>query len=228
LILLHSNKMIKYNKILVLENDSNIVPSYLSNVLNKEQVNIEYWYDFSISFHWDEEKAFKRLMSVSDDTLLVCSPSFVGAGNSFDGYLMVFLKLKDLGKNINIAVLYPDNFYVYLLKFLSDHNTNTLKRKNNLRILKEVLDFHNLYEITYSTKFDENINESVHITFDYLMLNYFETNKQVGKTKCKIISTGEEFEVYSIYYKDPLEESEIVLYIEDKPNNKYSLKEITK
>jgi hypothetical protein len=220
--------MKKYNKILVLENDSKNVPGHLRNVLDRETVDIEYWYDFHMSFHWDKQKAFDRLMNLDSDTLLVCAPSFAGPDNSFDSYLMIFLKLKDAGKHVDIAVIYPDCFQTYLLQFLSNSYNNALSRKNNLEMLKEVLDFHSLHEITYSMKLEDGLHNTVHITNELLMQDYLETSSKLGRSKCEILETGEVFEVYSVYYSNPICDTEVSLYIEERPNNKYTLKQLKK
>lgn len=219
--------MINYNNILVLENDPKEIPSWLKTVLDKEQVCIDTWFDFNISFHWDKAKAFGRLLSLTHETLLVSTPSFAGDGNSFEHYLSLFLKLKDLDKKINLAILYPDNFYILLLKFVSA-DSNALKKQNNLERIKEVLDFHSIYEINYSASSKDNLQDNVHITFDYLMENYFETHQKLGRTKVMIIETSEVFEVYYVYYHESIEKTELVLYIESDPNNKYKLNQIKK
>jgi len=221
--------MKKYDKILVLENDSARVPGHLDNVLQHETVDLEYWYDFSMSFYWDKDKAFERIMDVPGTTLLVCAPSFVGADNTLEGHMLLFQKLIQLGKKLDIAIIYPDNFYMMLLGYMSDNNVSHLKKQNNIDTIREVLTMHNVYEIPYTHSYSyDRISNSTHITFDTLLPNYFETNKKIGRTVCEVIATGEIYDVYSVYYGESLEETDVVLYIESEPNNKFKLSQIRK
>lgn len=219
--------MKKYDKILVLENDSTRVPGHLDYVLQHETVDLEYWYDFSMSFYWNKDDAFKRIMDVPDTTLLVCAPSFVGADNTLEGHMLLFQKLIQFGKKLNIAIIYPDNFYMMLLCYMSDNNVSHLKKQNNIDTIREVLTMHNVYEIPYTCSSDR-ISNSTHITFNTLLPNYLETNKKIGRTTCEVIATGEIYDVYSVYYGTSLEETDVVLYIESAPNNKFKLSQIRK
>lgn len=221
--------MKKYDKILVLENDSARVPGHLENVLRHETVDIEYWYDFSMSFYWNKDDAFKRLMDVPDTTLLVCAPSFVGPGNTLEEHMRLFQRLIPLGKKVNIAIIYPSNFYMMLLAYMADNNVSHLKKQNNIDTIREVLTIHNVHEIPYTGDYGNNkISNSDLITYGTLLPNYLETNKKIGRTSCQVIATGEIHEVYSVYYGKSIEETEVVLYIEDQPNNKFNLSQILK
>lgn len=211
--------MKNYKNILVQENDSKEIPCYLQNVLRKETVDINYWYDFSMSFYRNNDGSFKRLHNVTSDTLMISAPSFVGLGNEFEGYLMLFLKLKELGTRVTLAIIYTDNFFVMLLNFLT--MGNALKKKNNHELLKEVLPFHTIYEIKYTGMSNDSLSDVTHITYELLMAYFYETKMMV-----KVVATGEIYEVYRVYYVDPVENTDIVLRIESNPNNKFKPEEI--
>ena len=108
------------------------------------------------------------------------------------------------------------------LEFLNDE-TNGAKKANNHRILKEVLDFHNIYEIL-----DNDEYNVIHLTYDYLMQFYLERHHALGIDKCRIKATGEIYDVYAVYYHKDYKKAEITLRIESDCNNKYSFGELEK
>lgn len=211
--------MKEYKDILVLENDIKEVPYILERALNKEQVPIEYWYNFNYSFYHNSSENFLRLKNLSLDTLVVTNPSFVGADNQFSGYLNLFLKMKEHGIKLDIAIIYYPNFFTYLLRYLANEQ-NYMKKENNHRMIKEVLDYHNVYE------FSNTISDSVKITYESLMEYYIETHKKLNITNCRIKATGEVYPAYFVYYADTLNGSFINLYIENEYNNKFTFDEI--
>lgn len=199
--------------IYVLENDPKEIPSWLVNSLGDRDYAI--WYDFNISFHWDSEAAFKKLASFKVDDLLVTSPSFVGADNSFSSYLLLFYKLKEMGVKLRLAVLYTEeSFYTYLLNFLSAES-NYLKKEENIRKVKEILEFHVLYEIPYINYCASDLSEMVHISSEKIFTDYVETHRRLECTK--FIYNDKIYPAYYIHYKTPIGDSEIVLYIEEDP-----------
>lgn len=216
--------MKNYNKILVFENDSNEL-SYLANqVLREETVPVENWFDFNSSFYHNKEENFKRLAAIDKDTLIVSNPSFVGAENQFTGYLYLFLKLKDLNIKLDIAIVYHESFLVYLLKFLSEES-NYLKKESNHKLLREVLDFHTVYEIDNKTY---NIKESFQLTYERLMKHYVESHRKLAPTKFRVNETGAEYTVAYVYYHKELADTKIVLLIPDNYSNEFSFDQLTR
>lgn len=224
--------MINYKKILVFENDSERIglPVAIDYIEKAENRNFEVWWDFSSSFHWDREAAFKRLSEINNETLVLSNPSFVGPGNSFSGYLGLFLKMKELGIKLNLAITYyPDSFFMYLLKFLYEEQ-NYLKKENNHRMLKEVLDYHNIYEIDMSNIIGNSngviSNSYRSITWQHLMFYYYETHRK-NRAKLRIRATGEIYDAYYVnYHADTIDDMYITLMIPDDYNNKYKLTEL--
>lgn len=223
--------MKKYNKILVFENDSEFqgLPYTLKLIQKAESIKFDAWYDFSVSFQRNQEDAFKRLSEIDTNTLCLSAPSFVGPGNSFGGYLGLFLELKELGIKLDLAITYyPDGFFTYLLKFLYDEQ-NYMKKQNNHRMLQEVLDFHNIYEIDMDNinLNDGNISNSHElITWENLMKYYFETHRKLERSKVRVRNTGEIYETHYVYVNKNIDELEITLMIPDDYNNKYKLTEL--
>lgn len=215
-----------YDKILVVENDMKEVPYVLEKILSKVDLPIEYWFNFNYSFHHSSAENFKRLANLNGKTLIVSNPSFVGADNQFSRYINLFLKLKELNIRLYFAVIYPENFYMYLLKFLSDEQ-NHMKKENNHRMIKEILDFHVVYEIPYGDLSEELISQSKHITYNSLMDNYIETHRKYPD-KIKIKESGEIYDAYFISFGNTLEDTYITLKIPDDYNNKFKLTEIEK
>lgn len=210
-------------KILVLENDHKEIPSWLSSALGKRVYDV--WYDFSMSFHWDREGSFERLKNLDKDVLLVTTPSFAGQDNQFSGYLLLFSKLKDMGISVNLAIMYTESFYVYLLKFLSDEQ-GALKKENNHRLLKEVLDFHTVYEIPFIDYVPHDLSDMTPITYARLMQNYIETHRKLNPTEF-VYKDGNTYPAYRIDYKYPVGESEVTLMVPDDYNNNTKLKDLT-
>lgn len=215
-----------FNKIVVFENDDHEL-SYLATkaiqAVNKNNAEVEPWFNFHISFTWDKEKAFGRLKQISseDKTIVITNPSFAGPDNAFTNYLLLFLKLKEMNIKLDVGIIFYDGFITFLLEFLNDE-TNGAKKANNHRILKEVLDFHNIYEIE-----DDSFNV-IHLTYDYLMQFYLERHHALGIDKCRIKATGEIYDVYAVYYHKDYKKAEITLRIESDCNNKYSFGELEK
>jgi len=231
--------MKNFNKILVIENDS-VEISYLAQfAIKNEKVAIEKWLNFNNSFVHNKEENFKRLANLKD-TLVVANPSFVGADNQFGSYLLLFYKLKELGIKLDIAIIYNESFRVYLLNFLVNSNNNASKKTSNMQLLKDVLEFHNIYEIIHdvydakNTIVDNTIEESsIIISWQSLMYDYVETDRHLGRTKFKIKTTGEIYEAYYINYKETdyvnsMRSSNVTLFIEDQPNNSFKLSELEK
>lgn len=162
-----------YDKILVVENDMKEVPYILNKILNKVDLPIDYWFNFNYSFYHSSVESFKRLNKLNEKTLIVSNPSFVGEDNQLSRYITLFLKLKELNIKLNFAIIYPENFYMYLLNFLSNEQ-NYMKKENNHRMIKEILDFHLIYEIPYGDLREELISQSSIITYESLMDNYIK------------------------------------------------------
>ena len=215
-----------YDNILVVENDIKETPYILNKILSKVDLPIDYWFNFNYSFYHNSEENFKRLASLNEKTLIVSNPSFVGADNLLERYINLFLKLKELNIKLNFAIIYPDNFYMYLLQFLSKED-NYMKKENNHRMIKEILDFHLIYEIPYGDLDEELISQSRIITYDSLMDNYIETHRKYPD-RIKVKESGEIYDAYYVYYENTLEESEISLIIPNDYNNKFKLTEIEK
>lgn len=210
-----------YRNILVVENDIKEIPLALKYKLKNIEVPVEYWYNFKYSFHFNSEENYNRLENTQNtNTLLVSNPSFVGVDNRFEHYVILFLKLKELNIKLNFAVLYTDNFYMYLLKFLANES-NITKKENNHKMLKEILDFHIIYEI------DNEISDAKHITYESLIENYIETHRR-KPDQIKIKETGEIYDAYYINYSETIEESYITLKIPNDYNNQFKLNEIEK
>jgi hypothetical protein len=217
-----------YNQILVLENDTEHMglPSVVSDLLKNEPYKTDIWFNFSYSFYNKKEENFKRLSEISEDTLLVSYPSFVGLDNQFDKYLLLFFQLKTMNIKIDINIIFYEDFEIFLLKFLSEEKTY-LKKERNHEILKEILDFHNIYVSPYLS--NVSFKESAKlITYDNLMFNYYETHRKLEVTKCKVKSTGEIYDAYYILYYKNFKETKITLKIEGDFNNSYRLDEIEK
>lgn len=210
-----------YKNILVVENDIKDIPLVLKNILKGVTEPIDYWYNFNYSFYHSAEENFKRLSELKD-TLIIANPSFVGADNQFDRYIILFLKLKEQNIKLNFAVLYPENFYTYLLKYLSSEDRFPKKIQLH-KMLQELLDYHNIYEIIEGKK----IEDAKHITYDYLLENYIETNRH-NPDKIRVLATGRIYDAYSIYYSDKLEDTTLSLKIPDDFNNEFKLNEIEK
>ncbi len=211
-----------YNKILVFENDIKEVPAYLSNILDEQKEPIEYWFNFSSDVNYRSEEAIKRISKISKDTIIIAAPSFVGYDNSFSSYLLLFTKLKQLNIKLTIYLFDYDGFRLRLLNFIKNES-NSLKKEHIKETLKDVLDFHNIYEIQSWS--DTDLNLSVHINFDYLMFYYIETHRKLERTKFKVIATGEIYETYHVWY-NKFDVAEIQLYIENNSNNNYSWSEL--
>lgn len=192
-----------FKNILVLEND-NEVPSYISTILGLISAPKDYWYNFIWSFYHNRDENMKRLGSIPEDTLLFAAPSFVGAENQFSGYLNLFLQLAESGKKLDIAVVYYDGFFMYLLKFLYKES-NQLKNENNHRMLKEVLDFHNIYEVDFhNLDFDELeekglASQSKRITYEALAEFYFDAHRK-SNTKIRIKDNGKVKDLIHVNY----------------------------
>ena len=214
-----------FNKILVVENDNKEVPFILNKILNKVNLpnEIEYWFNFNYSFYHNSEENFKKLAKLDENVLIVSNPSFVGADNLLERYINLFLKLKELNIKLNFAILYPDNFYLYLLKFLSSEQNYT-KKENNHRMIKEILDYHTIYEVPYSDLNEELISQSSIITYESLMSNYIETHRKCPD-KFRVKKTDEVYDAYMLYFgnKNKLEDIEITLKIPNDYNNKFKL-----
>ena len=217
-----------YDKILVVENDNKEVPFVLEKILNKVDLPIDYWFNFNYSFYHNSAENFKRLAKLNEKTLIVSNPSFVGADNLLERYINLFLKLKELNIRLSFAIIYPDNFYMYLLKFLTKEQSY-MKKENNHRMIKELLDFHIIYEIPYGDLSEELISQSSIITYDSLMDNYIETHRKYPD-KFKVKETGEIYEAYFISFGESktIEDIEVTLKIPNDYNNKFKLTEIEK
>ena len=215
-----------YDKILVLENDNKEVPYLLKKILKNIVLPIDYWYNFNYSFYHNSEENFKRLTKLSEKTLIVSNPSFVGADNLLSRYISLFMKLKELNIRLSFAIIYPDNFYMYLLKFLTDeYNYN--KKQNNHRMIKEILEFHNIYEIPYGDLDEDLISQSKHITYESLMENYFESHRKHAD-KVKIKESGEIYDVISVHYSDDIDKCTLTLNIPNDYNNSFKFNEVQK
>lgn len=215
--------MKQFEKILVLENDWKEVPRQISKYLRKnENTPHEIWYNFNYDLIGNYEAGIKRLVDESSKSYFVCAPSFVGTDNQFTSYLHLFYKLKELNASIDIDILFYEGFISHLMSFLSD-NCAYSKKMNNHLLLKEILDFHNISEVHCIT------HEKTHITWDLLMSYYLETARNY-KDNVRIKATGEIYPVYSIYYADNnnIDDSDVMLYIEDQPNNKFKFSELEK
>lgn len=220
-----------YKNILVFENDMEFqgLPSIVKTLLKNEIVEYDVWFNFNYSFYHNSVENYDRLSKLNNDTLIVTYPSFVGADNQFNKYIGLFLKLKQMNIKLNIAIMYSSNFYVYLLNFLSNEE-NYLKKENNHGQLKNILEFHNIYNIDIKTLHDKKpIYDKIElITYDKLIESYFETHRKLKITKCKVISTNEIYDAYSIHYYENFEETTITLKIENNSNNSFHLNEIIK
>lgn len=140
-----------YSKILVFENDheSQGLNMVISKIKNSEDVPFEVWWQFNGSLMRDLEDSLERIQNIDTNTVVLANPSFVGAENSLSGYIILMMKLKELGKRLDIAIVYQDGFLKYLKDEYIGRAGNDLKKENNERLLREVLDFHNVYEIDY-------------------------------------------------------------------------------
>jgi len=222
-----------FNNILVLENDLE-VPSYINHILELVNVPKDYWYNFIWLFYHSRDENMKRLGSIPEDTLLFAAPSFVGAENQFSSYLNLFLQLAEAGKKLDIAVVYYDGFFMYLLKFLYKEHSK-LKNENNHRMLKEVLDAHNIYEIDFKNlDFDELeekglSSQSKRITYEALAEFYYDAHR-TSNTKIRIKDNGKIKDLIHVnHYCDRPED--IKLELGDKSatvftSSKYMLYEI--
>lgn len=215
-----------FDNILVVENDIKEVPFLLKKILKNIELPIDYWYNFNYSFYHNSAENFKRLAKLSEKTLIVSNPSFVGADNLLSRYISLFMKLKELNINLNFALIYPNNFYLYLLEFLSNEY-NYDKKQNHHRMIKEILDFHNIYEIPYDDLDEDLISQSKHITYESLMENYFESHRKHAD-KVKIKETGEIYSVNYVYYGNSLDKCELTLNIPNDYNNSFKFNEIEK
>lgn len=211
-----------YKKILVFENDSEHIGKnhFIKGIEKNETITFDMWWDFAMSFYWDSEKAFQRLKDIDSDTLVLSNPSFAGPGNSFSGYLNLFLKMKEMNIKLDMAVIYYNGFFNKLLHFLYSEQSY-LKLQNNHRMLQEVLEFHNIYEIEY-----ENVNlnrgniknSSKLITWESLAKYYFETHRRLDKTMVRVKATGEIYQIiYVNNHKDNPEDYEFELLVYETP-----------
>lgn len=233
LTLKHLNKMINYTKIVVFENDSEFqgLP-YIMNILqSNETVKFDVMWNFSNLFlQKNIEETFKKLSEIDNtNTICLANPSFVGAGNSLENYFTIFLKLKELNVKLNLAIIYNEGFFIKLLKFLYKED-NYLKKQNNHRILKEILDFHDIYELDSSdinlkkAKISETYKK---VNFDDLLKYYVESHRKLERTKFKIKSSGEVYNcVYVNHHIDNLDELKVTLEIPNDYNNSYFLNEL--
>ncbi len=209
------NNIVK--KFLILENDTphQGLPDMLTDCLEMiSDVPYDVWYFFNVDVQNHPKESLARFAAVESDTLILSYPSFVGYGNSFEGKLRLFKTLKDKGIRLNLAIMkYPD-FYWYLVKWVNDENYNPKKKKEEIEILKEVLDFHSIGYFRYDDvvireiPFFEAIKS---ITWESLELYYYPR-----KSKVKEISTGIVREVEYVFIReDNVEYSEVECRHED-------------
>jgi hypothetical protein len=227
--------MKEYKDIIVLENDIEHIGlnRFLGMVLKNETVNVDMFWDFSSTFHYEREKSFERLKAINSDTLVLTNPSFVGSDNSFSGYLGLFLLLKQMNIKLDVAIIYYDGFFKYLIDFMYGES-NYLKNQNNHRMLQEVLEFHTIYEIDFNNVNLNNgtiKNSSKLITWDNLNSYYFETHRKLPKTMMRVKATGEVYHlIYINKHVNNLEDMEFELLISETPfkSEKYTLNQIEK
>lgn len=186
--------MNNFKQVLVLENDleQNGVPSWLKREIESINLPTEYWYDFRMTLYRYKQLSMERFLNLSEDTLLLSAPSFVGYDNSFESYVHLFYQLKELNKSVNLAIVFPEGFFMYLLHYLSDED-NLSKKEQRHRILKDILDFHNIYEIEF---LGDNVQK---ITYENLVSFYYERHRQ-KREQVIIKETNEIVDVVYVSY----------------------------
>lgn len=210
-----------FNKLIVLENDNREVPYHMDMCLKQSPViNTEYWYNFSISFHWDRVAAFKRLQN-SEGVLFVGAPSFVGAGNSINGYILLLLELKEMGTKINLALISSEHeingMRIELLEYLDGGAglENISKKTAKKEMLTELLDWHNIYEIPYNGGLAASLDEATQITTEEIFKYYIEKHpkaRDMFETPNGVIGP-----VIGVNYRPDLDDSDISIMVSESP-----------
>jgi hypothetical protein len=224
--------MKNFNKIEIFENDIEFqgLADVLMDSLEYTNLPYEVWWNFNTEIIYGDGKAnMLRFSQISKDTLCVCYPSFVGLGNSIDGYLRLLAKLKENNINLDIVVIKYDNFIYELASFLNRINSK-FEYTQTLTNLTDILVFHNLYYLSYEDVIisEKPYTEAKHIKIEDITCYIYRKDELF-----KIKATGEICKAYSTgIYEKNMEKSYVSRFNEngkfDSSKDNFLLSEIEK
>jgi len=214
-------KKTKVSKVLILENDSKFqgFPDIIQDFIqDNPKLKVDEWFWFGEDVRQNPEKSMKRFASIKDCTMVLTYPSFVGAGNSFEGKLWLFSKLMENNIKIKITVIFYPDFYWFLVKWLHD-GYDPRKKKADIETLKKVLQYHEIYSLKYGdvrrSHKGVDFDTLTRISWEDLSKNYFPK-----KEKVRVIASGKVYPVSYVHINvDKPEESSVSL---DFGTNTYS------
>lgn len=224
-----------FKKILVLENDieKQGLPNIIEDILEASSTPYDVWWWFSQSIRQHSAEGIQRFAETHGNTFYLSYPSFVGWDNSFEDKLHLFKVLKEHGIKLNIGICHYPNFFNYLVKKMYEFNRKTyIEDLECYNILKECVEFHNIYDINYlSVRSSDNIeNELKLITWEDLSKYFFkckESKKDKDFDSVKVLATGEIYPVYHVSIdKENINESYLNLYIEGDYNSKFKFSDL--
>ncbi len=228
--------MIEFDKILFLENDIRHIglPDVLKDCAEIENVPYDTIFSFSQEMNSNPNQVADTITSLNENLLVVAYPSFVGYGNSFEGKLSVLSFFMSKGIKLNLAIVFGDDFYLYLVNWI-----NNLDKKNRvfyILMLESILKYHTVYYVTFYSIYGDGLK----INDTAKKLNYDDVIKYhfPRRSKFKVLATGEELITdYVSIDKNDFEKCHVLSYYESDEDNgrgklwkekKYKLSEIEK
>lgn len=168
-------------KTLILENDwERDIPSVVKKVLEYQFLDSEkeLWERFQVAY-WSEnrEETIKRFTSLNSGDNLICGTVFLDY-QQVEIMIKILSLLKEKGIKLNFYIFAQDTVRKSLAHFIFRpivYVEDKKPHKKYVEQMKEVLDYHNIYELLYESKyecrgtFEEFLNNGcIHITNELL------------------------------------------------------------